>query len=90
MAVWPEGINVMPQEFAATIWTILGIYAALGFVFALVFVTFLIKRVSSGARTAAPLQFRMIIFPACVALWPLLLVRSLFPAPKEAGHETPA
>ncbi len=90
MAVWPEVINVMTEELATTIWSILGIYAAIGLVFALVFVTFLIKRVSAGARTAAPLQFRMIIFPACVALWPLLLVRSLFPAPKEDGHETSA
>lgn len=80
----------MTEKLATTIWFFLGIYASVGLVFALAFVTFLIKRVSAGGRAAAPLQFRMIIFPACVALWPLLLVRSLFPARKEDGHETSA
>lgn len=69
----------MTPELAALIWTIVGLYAAIGAAVALVFVTVLIKRVSPGARTAAPLQVRVLIFPACVALWPLLIVQSLAP-----------
>lgn len=67
----------MSAELAATIWLGAGIYALIGVVVALIFMTVVIKRVSAGARTAAPLQFRILIFPACVALWPLLAVRSL-------------
>lgn len=77
----------MSAELAGQIWVIVGIYAGIGVIVAMLFVTVLIKRVSAGARTAAPLQFRVLIFPACIALWPLLLLKSLAPAAKEEVHD---
>jgi hypothetical protein len=49
-------------------------YAAVGFAFALAFVSIGIQRVDSVAEHA-PLGFRIIILPGVTALWPLLLVR---------------
>ncbi|MGX6647870.1 hypothetical protein ACWCOP_08005 [Maricaulaceae bacterium MS644] len=80
----------MTPELAGLIWTIAAAYAVIGVLVALIFVTALIKRVSPGARTAAPLQFRILVFPACVALWPALLGKLVAPKPKEASHETTA
>ena len=51
-----------------------GIYAAIGVLFATVFVTVGIGRVDPVARKA-PLGFRLIVLPGCAALWPLLLGR---------------
>ncbi|PYU45990.1 MAG: hypothetical protein DMG54_04580 [Acidobacteria bacterium] len=50
------------------------LYALLGVVFALAFVTVGVKRIDSqanGSRAA----FRLLIFPGSVAFWPLLLRR---------------
>jgi len=49
-------------------------YAALGAVFALVFLAFGLGRVDHGARGAG-LLFRLVIVPGLIALWPLMLVR---------------
>jgi len=46
----------------------------LGFFFALAFVTKGVGRIDPGAH-GAPWTFRVLIFPATVALWPLLARR---------------
>ena len=51
-----------------------GVYLALGAVFALAWVTVLAGRADPGARGAG-LGFRLIIFPAALLLWPVLLLR---------------
>ena len=80
----------MTPELAGLIWTVIGAYAAIGAVVSLLFVTVLIKRASAGARTAAPLQFRVLIFPACIILWPYILMRSLIRSRQGGDHETTA
>ena len=49
-------------------------YGAAGLPFAVAFVTVGIGRIDHAAR-GAPLGFRLIILPASVALWPLLLAK---------------
>jgi len=51
---------------------LLALYAAIGFVFALVFLTLGLTRVDPQTRGAA-LTFRLLIFPGVAALWPVLL-----------------
>ena len=51
-------------------------YAGLGVLFASWFVSAGVARVDHEARTGS-FGFRVLIFPACVALWPLLLWRSM-------------
>lgn len=80
----------MTPELAGLIVTIAGVYLGIGVIVALVFVTVLIERVSSGARTAAPLQFRILIFPGCVVLWPFILMQSFIGGKKGEAHETSA
>ncbi len=80
----------MTPELAGLIVTAAGLYFGVGALVALLFVTVLIKRASAGARTAAPLQFRVVIVPACVALWPVVLIRGLIGGAKEEPHETSA
>jgi membrane protein implicated in regulation of membrane protease activity len=50
------------------------LYAALGVVFGLAFVTVGVKRIDSQAIDSGT-AFRLLIFPGAVALWPLLLRR---------------
>lgn len=52
------------------------VYAGLGLAFALAFLLRGIERVDPGARGAS-WGFRLIVLPATVALWPLLLRRWL-------------
>ena len=61
----------------AALW-IAGSYAAVGVIFAAVFVAFGIGRVDPVARHA-PIGFRLIVLPGCAALWPLLLRRWMRP-----------
>lgn len=56
--------------------TALGLYAALGVLFALAFVTLGAPRVDHNAR-GGPVGFRMMILPGSAALWPVLLVKWL-------------
>ena len=60
----------------AAIWFVrlLGLYAGLGVLFALAFVRRGVERLDPGAH-GATLGFRLIILPASIALWPLLLGR---------------
>ena len=53
---------------------IVGIYALIGVMFAMAFVTAGAGRVDPAAR-GAPIGFRILIFPGTAALWPLLLRR---------------
>lgn len=53
-------------------------YGLLGLLFALWFSRAGAARLSSLAR-GADLPFKLIIVPATVALWPILLLRSLWP-----------
>ncbi|MCP2670305.1 hypothetical protein NHF40_05120 [Maricaulaceae bacterium EIL42A08] len=81
----------MAAETADLIVSLAGLYLAIGLMVGLVFITLLLKRSSAGARTAAPLQFRILIFPASVVLWPIVLVRGLIGGAKaEVSDETPA
>ena len=50
------------------------LYAAIGFLFALAFLTVGIGRIDPGARSSG-LGFRLTVLPGVVALWPLMLVR---------------
>lgn len=52
------------------------VYLILGIVFALWFITRLVYKVDEGAMDA-PWSFKLIIFPGCVVLWPLLLKKYL-------------
>lgn len=50
------------------------LYGAVGFVFALAFLTIGIGRIDPGARGSG-LGFRLTILPGVVAFWPWMLVR---------------
>lgn len=64
----------MNVSWANWIVAALGLYVAAGFLFAIAFVAVGAARIDPGAR-GAPLGFRLLIFPAAVALWPLLAWR---------------
>ena len=49
-------------------------YAAIGFLFAILFVCAGVQRVDAVAK-GARLGFRLLIFPGVTALWPILLLR---------------
>jgi membrane protein implicated in regulation of membrane protease activity len=51
-------------------------YALIGLVFAVAFVAVGVKRIDAQA-VATSLGFRLLIFPGCVAFWPMLLRRWL-------------
>ena len=53
---------------------ILGAYLAIGFAFAMAFVTFGAARLDQAAARCG-LAFRFVILPGSVVLWPLLLLR---------------
>lgn len=53
---------------------VLGVYLAAGVVFAAGFVTRGVGRVDAVAEHAGA-GFRAVIFPGCVALWPVLVVK---------------
>ncbi len=52
----------------------LGLYAGIGVVFALLFVTMGVARVDPAAHGAS-WGFRLIILPGTVALWPFMLAK---------------
>lgn len=70
------------MTFAQWIVNLASIYVALGFVFAIGFVSVGVNRIDPAAK-GSPLAFRLLIFPGVVAFWPLLLKRWLF------GHPPP-
>ncbi len=62
----------MSVAAAETLVLILGLYVAVGVVFAAVFVAVGVTRIDPDAE-AMPLRARAIVFPGAVGLWPLLL-----------------
>jgi hypothetical protein len=68
----------MDTSWAEQIWLCVGIYLGIGVLFGIVFVSHSLTRFDADAAKAAPLQFRLIIFPGVVALWPVLLAELLF------------
>lgn len=64
------------ELFAIWFVRLLGLYAAVGLLFGLAFVTRGVERLDPGAA-GATWGFRLVILPASVALWPLLLRRWL-------------
>ena len=65
---------VLSERIASWIVGGLTVYAAVGVVFALLFVTRGVNRIDPVARES-PWGFRVMIFPGSVALWPVLLKR---------------
>ena len=61
-------------HFAQWLAIALASYAAIGLVFALVFVTLGVQRLDPAARTGT-IGFRILILPGAAAFWPLLLQR---------------
>jgi hypothetical protein len=81
----------MEPNLAEQIVLIAGMYIGIGAGVGLFYVTLLLKRSSAGARTAAPLQFRILIFPASVVLWPYVLILGLLGGSRRgARYETSA
>ncbi len=64
----------MAESIATFFVYLLYVYAALGVLFALMFVFFGVQKVDHQAEGTGIL-FRLLIFPASAALWPLLLKR---------------
>jgi hypothetical protein len=64
----------MYERFAAGFVIALLTYAALGFLFALAFVSAGVQRIDPEAK-GTKLGFRLLIFPGAMAFWPLLLKR---------------
>jgi len=69
---------------AATLLTLIGIYLACGFLFAVPFVLLGVKKIDPHA-TQGSWGFRLLIFPGTLAFWPLLLHRWM-----KGIHEPPA
>lgn len=62
------------MSWAEVVVLLLGAYAGIGIVFALVFVWKGVERIDPAAHNAGP-GFRLLILPGCAAFWPLLLGR---------------
>ena len=59
---------------AAVLFILLGVYLACGFVFAIPFVLFGVKKIDPHAAHGS-WGFRLLIIPGTAAFWPLLLCR---------------
>ena len=66
----------MTAAGASLIWALAGGYLAIGFVFALAFVTLGAAAIDPAARGMSP-QARAIVLPGCALLWPLMLAKWL-------------
>jgi hypothetical protein len=64
----------MSEAIAQAFVTLLGVYAGIGLVFAVLFVSFGVSRLDMEARGAS-LGFRLLILPGVAAFWPMLLHR---------------
>jgi hypothetical protein len=61
-------------QTVALVLEVAALYGAVGFLFALAFLTVGVGRIDPGARGSG-IGFRLTILPGVVALWPLMLVR---------------
>lgn len=66
----------MTTSEGLVVWTGL-VYLALGMPIGLLFVLWLAPRLDPGAK-AGSILFRVIVLPAAVLLWPLVIGRSIF------------
>ena len=64
----------MFEQIASLLVDAFYLYALLGLIFALAFVTIGVQRIDSQA-TGSSTGFRLLIFPGSAAFWPLLLRR---------------
>jgi len=64
----------MVEQLAILFVDALYLYAALGLVFAVAFVTIGVKRIDSQAKGSS-VGFCILLFPGSIAFWPLLLRR---------------
>ena len=64
----------MAIEIASNILIAIGVYLALGVLFAIAFLAVGVRKIDPDAREGT-LGFRFLIFPGTVALWPILMMR---------------
>jgi hypothetical protein len=62
------------MTIATTVLAIFAAYIGLGFLFALAFIARGIARIDAAAL-GAPIVFRLIVLPGCMALWPILTLK---------------
>jgi hypothetical protein len=67
------------------IFVIVGIYLICGFVFALAFILKGVQAIDEGAKDST-LGFKIIIIPATIVFWPLLLLKWM-KASKNQSHD---
>lgn len=75
----------MAERIAEWLAAALELYALIGAVFALAFVTLGVQRIDSGAKGSG-VGFRLLILPGSAAFWPLLLKRWIG-GQREPGEE---
>ena len=79
----------MSEPIARAVVGILGLYAGVGAVFAVVFALVGAARVDPAAK-GAPWTFRLLILPGAAALWPVLAFRwargAVEPPEERNGH----
>jgi hypothetical protein len=78
----------MYEQFARLLLLALGIYAALGLLFGVAFVTAGVQRVDSIARGTG-LGFRLLILPGVIAFWPVLARRWLSGVSQPTAEKEP-
>jgi len=61
---------------ASLIVSAFGIYFAIGFVFALAFISFGVQKIDPAAQTM-PKRARLLILPGVMGLWPLMALKWL-------------
>lgn len=78
----------MTTSEGLVVWTAL-VYLALGIPSGLVFVLLLAPRLDPGAR-AGSILFRVVVLPAAVLLWPLVIGRAIVAFRERSGHARPS
>ena len=71
-----RGRMTFNMSIAHTILAIASLYLAAGIIFGCWFVTAGVARLDANARNA-PFGFRILILPGTIALWPVLLAKSI-------------
>jgi len=73
----------MTIELARTIWLCIAGYLGIGAIFAIYFASRGVDRIDHAAK-GANLWFRLFLAPGVAALWPMLLLKSLFPGKEKS------